>query len=243
MEEINEKKKENVIEDSKTTANDADEKKTKNEKQKPVKGKKKAKKKQEAAPQGYYAEVFVMAPDPEEPVEEALDKEGMKRRRGEFRQYLTEEVDCLFQDFDIRGNGFLTLEDIRLAYKDFEIGVNTDDCQAIVKAFDVKGYGHIRLNDFHREMYDIMCDGTNEEHLKMVFKAMDLDNDGVIGANELTQQFQKLGALVIPEEAKEATVRIDKISQGYIDFKQFKIFCYEIDKINTFEKNSMGKGK
>ena len=150
--------------------------------------------------------------------------------------YLLNEIVECYNAFDECGNDFLSLHELASAFASFNIDVDVDDCRAIIDAFDTTGYGHIKFHDFHREMYDIMLHGTSEEHLKMVFDMMDTNKNGFIGPNEITTQFQSLGAIITEDEASEAIAKIDKQNLGVIDFAQFKAFCNEMDKLNEPER-------
>ena len=89
--------------------------------------------------------------------------------------------------------------------------------------------GHINFPEFRREMHPVLMGGTLEEHVKLVFKAIDQDGDGYFGFQEIWRQFQKLGAKCEPEEAVEAFKEISGGSE-LVDFELFKAYCDDLDR-------------
>ena len=155
---------------------------------------------------------------------------GEKDEKGTMDEYILKETTDCYNSLDLMGNKYLSPNEVTSAFASFHIDIDADDSKEIVRAFDSTGHGHIEFQDFHREMHETMLNGTTEEHLRMVFDMMDEDRNGFIGANEITRQFQKLGALIEPNDALEAVKIIAMDGYGQIDFTQFKNFCDKMEK-------------
>lgn len=134
----------------------------------------------------------------------------------------TEAVEILFKQFDKNRNGYITIDEISMAFSQFQIDVDFDDCQAVLAAFDQNGCGVLQLQDFYREMSDIITKEPTEDHIQIVFNAMDNDRNGFIGPDEIKEQFQLLGVEITQEEAIKAIVAMDKSGYGIVDYETFK---------------------
>ncbi|SNT47604.1 calmodulin/calcium-binding protein CML [Streptosporangium subroseum] len=55
----------------------------------------------------------------------------------------------------------------------------------------------------------------------MTFKIVDVDNDGFISANELTQLMEVLGQPITIEAATEAIAKIDHDGNGLMSLEEF----------------------
>ena len=70
-------------------------------------------------------------------------------------------------------------------------------------------------------MHDVMLEGTLDEHINIVFNAIDQDGDGFFGFEEIMRQFQKLGAKCEPEEAMDVFNRVSNGKTHFISFSTF----------------------
>ncbi len=97
--------------------------------------------------------------------------------------------------------------------------------------FDVSNKGFISFHDFHRELFDVMLQGTHEEHIRMVFSLMDNDGDGLITSLELIRLFAKVGEELSEKEAlKYCDDLTEGSAYGLMEYDKFRDYAIGIDK-------------
>jgi len=174
---------------------------------------------------------------------ETLDREELARRAEMLDDSHKKEIRKLFDSFDIKGAGFLSRDDIRSAFTHFDIDIDYEEITSIIDHFDSSGEGIITYADFEREMQDIVTQSTVEQHLKIVFSAMDPDGDGFFGPDDLAKEYQKLGALISPDEIIGEFVKIGGVNLfgqhgteiGLVDINQFRTYVYELEHPKKIE--------
>ena len=158
-----------------------------------------------------------------------VDLVTMRHKANELHALLEKDTQELFDSLDNFGNNFLTPSDVKTAFQTFDMEISWEEVNFIMDAFDTSGEGHITFSEFRREMKDVMMGGTRDEHIKLVFNALDNGGNGFFGVQEVIRQFQKLGAECDFEDAVVAFNNIN--SEGdQVDLEQFRDYVAKLDE-------------
>ena len=77
-----------------------------------------------------------------------------------------------------------------------------------------------------------MMNGTLEEHIQMVFDAVDREGEGSIGVRDIVCAFASVGTLLKLEEAEAVLEEILEGSDSQIvDYDIFRTYCDNLDRV------------
>ena len=136
------------------------------------------------------------------------DKQGMKRGASSapMSEDQVDEFKDVFELFDVSRSGYLTKDDLKQVCSQFGVRLATDDLDSMFKEADVLGKGKVGFPEFMSLMGKKMSLTSSENQLIRAFKAFDIDDDGKIPTQYLTEQLTTLGN---PLSRKEMQTLID----------------------------------
>nr|XP_043626834.1 calcium-binding allergen Ole e 8-like [Erigeron canadensis] len=135
-----------------------------------------------------------------------------------------DEVKKIFNRFDTNGDGKISEDELANILKSLNPNTSPDEVKRIMSETDTNSDGFITLDEFI-----ILCKGIAGESesesindLKEAFKLYDLDNNGVISANELQQILSQLGENYTLESCANMIKSVDSDGDGFVDFEEFR---------------------
>ncbi len=133
------------------------------------------------------------------------------------------EIDPFFHEFDYNKDGHLDDREFRDAIRSY-ISVHPEmekNLTELLNNLDIGLNNPIGLEDFRKIMTIYLSDELNLENMIDVFKCMDKNLEGQIGAQEIKHVFSKLGMNLTLEEAKELVNEADTDGDETMDFEEF----------------------
>ena len=145
-----------------------------------------------------------------------------RTRKPKARNFTDDEVAQLrkgFDQMDKDHSGFLDEEEIKSFLE--EVGMEPEYARLIMRVFDVNKDGQISFDEF-REFMKAMAqlERDPKKLYRMLFDAIDEDNNGSIDVEEMVEFAKCLGVELSGAEAEAAFKEIDKRSNGLIDFDE-----------------------
>ena len=132
-----------------------------------------------------------------------------------------ERLGELFKQVDINHDGYITVEELKVALENQKEKTSLIELRSLMDYIDTDKNGKINYTEFVASCLDNSLI-YKEENLKMGFKMLDKDGNGVVSSQELKEviaQFGQntIGAKIIDEIMKAC----DKNGDGMIDYKEF----------------------
>merc|ERR1719186_1493426 len=116
----------------------------------------------------------------------------------------------------------------------FPNGESSNFCQHVFRTFDQDKNGYIDFKEFIYAI-DISTKGSVEDQLRLGFTMFDVDNDGVIDIEELTEiigaLYQMIGKTEANEKAKQIFDFMDIDSDRKITQEEFVTDCIQDEQI------------
>lgn len=169
--------------------------------------------------------------------------EGEEITHAHLIRFVEDEIQICYDSFDVNGDEDLSVCEMICAFHFFGLDdVKADDVNAVIKEFADTSKDKLSYPEFRSEMYNVICDGTTDEHVKMVFDLIDTDKTGLIGRRQVLRLFSKLGILLTQAELEEALQEIGLPADGMFDYARFKAFCFATDPMLQL-KERMDKQK
>ncbi|KAI2803020.1 hypothetical protein BLOT_007143 [Blomia tropicalis] len=136
-----------------------------------------------------------------------------------------ERFERLFREIDVDDNGFIDFNDLVHTLERKGIKGTDDNVKDVFERTDSNLDGDIDIVEFVSYCLE------NEKKLHILFKDIDLNDDGKVDSNELVQAFQRAGIEVDHDEVLRLVHRIKQESgvQGHkstveLDFEEFRDF-------------------
>jgi Ca2+-binding EF-hand superfamily protein len=139
---------------------------------------------------------------------------------------LTEEqladYKLVFSHFDRNNDGSITLEELKLAIDNLGYTDMTDrDTRKMMQEMDIDGNGEVDFAEFLALMAKRFMKSDNEEEIIEAFKVFDVDKNGEISAEELTNVLMSLGEKLTREECDEIMKIADTDGDHSINYREF----------------------
>ncbi|XP_071735565.1 probable calcium-binding protein CML25 [Rutidosis leptorrhynchoides] len=138
------------------------------------------------------------------------------------RVRIEEELEQVFKKFDVNGDGKISASELGSILGSLGHQPTNEELTNMIKEVDADGDGFIDLREFiELNTKDI---DSNEvlDNLKNAFSVFDVDNNGLITAEELQNVLKKLGDSCSINESRKMIAGADRDGDGMINFDEFK---------------------
>eukprot|EP00949_MAST-11_sp_MAST-11-sp1_P003593 g3593.t1 len=133
---------------------------------------------------------------------------------------LMEEFRQAFALFDKDGNGSISSDELGSVLQSLGQTPTQEDLDKMIKEVDNDDNSTIEFSEFCTMMASKMRKVENEEEISEAFKVFDINSDGYITINELTQTMSVLDEDFTDEECETMIKLVG--TEGKVNFNQFK---------------------
>ncbi|KAI3744368.1 hypothetical protein L1987_57447 [Smallanthus sonchifolius] len=135
-----------------------------------------------------------------------------------------EEVKNIFNRFDTNGDGKISEEELIGILKSLGSDTSPDEVKRTMAEIDADSDGSISLEEFIAFCKGIAGESEGDwiSDLRQAFKLYDLNNNGVISANELQQILSRLGESYTVENCANMIKSVDSDGDGFVNFEEFR---------------------
>ena len=136
-----------------------------------------------------------------------------------------DETRDIFVQFDRDGDGYITVEDLKVAMSSMGKKFTDDELRQLISEADLDDDGRVSLQEFLsmnaqtsriRKIYE-------DTELREAFNFYDANKDGQISVAELQSALKRLGMTVSQEEATTMIEAVDKDGDGQVSFEEFAV--------------------
>uniref|UniRef100_A0A7N4PZ36 Mitochondrial adenyl nucleotide antiporter SLC25A24 n=1 Tax=Sarcophilus harrisii TaxID=9305 RepID=A0A7N4PZ36_SARHA len=143
----------------------------------------------------------------------------------------------LFQKLDRNGDGKVDISELQEGLKNLGIPLGRDAEEKIFNIGDVNRDGRLDFEEFMKYLKD------HEKKMKLAFKSLDKNNDGIIDALEVVQSLKILGIDISEQQAKKILQSIDADGTMSVDWNEWRDYflfnpAENIEEIIRFWKHS-----
>ncbi|XP_007528352.2 mitochondrial adenyl nucleotide antiporter SLC25A24-like isoform X2 [Erinaceus europaeus] len=143
----------------------------------------------------------------------------------------------LFEDLDRDGNGVLDISELREGLHNWSSSFTPQSEKAILKAADTNADNKLDFEEFMKYLQE------HEKKMKLAFKSLDRNSDGVIEVSEVIAAFKSLGVNISKAQAKEILQSISNDETLTIDWDEWKYYfllrpAKDINEIVRFWKRT-----
>ncbi|XP_046940026.1 calcium-binding mitochondrial carrier protein SCaMC-1 isoform X2 [Lynx rufus] len=147
--------------------------------------------------------------------------------------------ETLFQKLDRNGDGVVDIGELQEGLKGLGVALGQDGEEKILTTGDINKDGKLDFEEFMQYLKD------HEKKMKLAFKSLDKNNDGVIEASEIVQSLQTLGLTISEQQAELILQSIDTDGTMTIDWNEWRDYFLfnpvtDIEEIIRFWKHSTG---
>merc|ERR1712167_61018 len=135
-----------------------------------------------------------------------------------------EQRDCFkeaFSLFDTDDSGTISQEEFRKVCLAVQVTPTDDELKVMIAALDTDKSGDIDLNEFLSAMQTRIGDGEDEEVIKEAFQIFDLDGDGSLSHDEISEVLSRLGEKMDEDEIAELIKAVDINEDGQVQVDEF----------------------
>lgn len=129
-----------------------------------------------------------------------------------------EEVEKVFEKFDINGDHKISLQELGEILKALGSKTGEEELKRIMSELDTDGDGSIDINEF-KAFY---CGSGDNKELKDAFDLYDKDKNGKISASELYSVLKGLGEKCSLKDCRRMISTVDVDGDGCVNFEEFK---------------------
>ncbi|XP_051849146.1 calcium-binding mitochondrial carrier protein SCaMC-1-like [Antechinus flavipes] len=143
----------------------------------------------------------------------------------------------LFQKLDRNGDGKVDISELQEGLKNLGIPLGRDAEEKIFNIGDVNRDGRLDFEEFMKYLKD------HEKKMKLAFKSLDKNNDGIIDALEVVQSLKILGIDISEQQAEKILQSIDADGTMSVDWNEWRDYflfnpAENIEEIIRFWKHS-----
>lgn len=136
------------------------------------------------------------------------------------------DIDDLFRQFDIDGDGTITADEILNTMKGFGIQMTLEKAQEMINAVDLDRNGKIDPQEFDQLMRPIMIDmllssEDNIEETRALFREADTDYSGFLTADEVWNVLIKQGVDIDFDDLVTLMNEFDMDGDAGLDIDEF----------------------
>lgn len=128
-----------------------------------------------------------------------------------------------FKMFNISGDGQITVEKLGELIKKLNLKtqIPNEDLFEIINNIDKDDKGYFDYEDFKRIMNNKDIDSIKEREIINAFRIFDIDGNGLISKENLTNMISKLGGDLNENEIKDMINQADIDGDGFINYEEF----------------------
>ncbi|KAK9064596.1 hypothetical protein SSX86_015978 [Deinandra increscens subsp. villosa] len=142
---------------------------------------------------------------------------------GKSRVRIEEELEHVFKKFDVNGDGKISWSELGSIMGSLGHRPTDDELESMIKEVDSDGDGFIDLHEFI-ELNTKDIDSTEVlENLRDAFSVFDIDNNGMISAEELQKVLGRLEEACTLAECRKMIAGVDVNGDGMISFDEFRV--------------------
>nr|XP_043625928.1 probable calcium-binding protein CML25 [Erigeron canadensis] len=171
-------------------------------------------------------------------------RHAKSKSSSDSRIRIEEELEQVFKKFDANGDGKICASELGSIMASLGQQPTEDELTNMIKEVDGDGDGFINLHEFI-ELNTRDIDSTEVlENLKNAFSVFDIDNNGLITAEELQNVLRKLGDTCSITESKKMIAGADRDGDGMINFDEFKdmmMMGSKFDSMGLQQKQEISK--
>ncbi|XP_076439731.1 uncharacterized protein LOC143279547 [Babylonia areolata] len=137
----------------------------------------------------------------------------------------------VFLTMDADGNGWLAAEELMEGCRRLGFSIADETAETSFKAIDTNDDDRVTLDEFLAIMGHIEENNPRakkEAKLRRAFRAMDLDEDGLLTEKELLDGMRDAGYNLSKEQGRKLCCDLDKNGDGKVDFEEF-IQMFQLD--------------
>uniref|UniRef100_UPI0020202733 calcium-binding mitochondrial carrier protein SCaMC-1-like n=1 Tax=Myodes glareolus TaxID=447135 RepID=UPI0020202733 len=145
--------------------------------------------------------------------------------------------EILFEDLDRNGDGVVDIMELREGLRNWNSAFDSDSEKTILQAADSNADAGLDFEEFVQYLQD------HEKKMKLAFKSLDRNNDGVIDASEVVAAVKSLGIRISLSQAKDILKSMDSDGSMTIDWDEWRDYFFfhpakNISEIIRFWKHS-----
>ena len=126
-----------------------------------------------------------------------------------------------FELFDKNADGEITVDELTKFFENMGDKLNKGEIQDMINEVDKEGNGSINFEDFKSLMNRKLRDEDIEEEIIETFKKFDLNNNGLIGPDDVFNLLQSFGQDITMNEAEEMIKNVDLDQDGFVNYQEF----------------------
>ncbi|CAA0839371.1 Calmodulin-like protein 5 [Striga hermonthica] len=133
-----------------------------------------------------------------------------------------DELERVFQMFDLNGDGRITRDELSRSLENMGIFIPDDELAHMIAKIDSDEDGCVDMDEFRVLYRNIITEG--EEEMRDAFNVFDLNGDGFITVDELRSVLPGLGLQQgrAAEDCRKMIMKVDADGDGRVDFSEFK---------------------
>ena len=164
----------------------------------------------------------------------------MYRKRMEDKKIEMELMEQ-YKKYDINGDGFIDLADIKAVMKNRDEDISDDEIEEMIAKVDINGDGKIDYEEFVKMIVtenedanvqndytadlptDLPVEATydSKDELMEEFKNYDMNGDGFVVSDEIRAVIKKMGIKMSDDEIEEMVATVDMNGDGQIEYEEF----------------------
>ena len=136
----------------------------------------------------------------------------------EFTPDQIDELRKVFSEIDVDNNGVLDEPELRKLLLEFEI--DESFAPPMLRILRKNHEDGVRFDDLIN-FFKILMSGDTKKFFKLLFSAIDGDNDQTLGLEDITSFAELVGDKLTEEEVKEIMTQCDYNGDGKVNFSDF----------------------